>query len=281
MADDTTLHVREREVEAARAKLAADLAILSSPRTFSEFTNDLKADATNLKDDAIEKVKSSAQSAVQNLLEDIKGRAAANPAAVLAIGAGIAWRLVRHPPITTALIGAGLYSLFRTTPAARPQSNESFLSQARDRLRVQVTDFSSAAKDQAQEFGATITDKTSELASRMTESVSALSQTAADKITETASAATDRAKQWSEGAQTSVSEWAHEAKAAVSGQQASPAASTAEGPRSSNLQQSWSPSLQPAQPSRDTLLLSVAGVAVAAAMGMALQRRMSEGDDNR
>ena len=280
MADDTTLHVREREVEAARAKLAANLKILSSPRTFSEFTNDLKADATNLKDDAIAKVRSSAESAVQSLVEDIKGRAAANPAAVLAIGAGIAWRLIRHPPVATALIGAGLYSLFRTTPPAQTHSNDSFLSQARDRLREQVTDFASATKDQAQELGETIADKTSELTSSMTESVSALSQNAADKITQTASAATDRAKQWSESAQTSVSEWAQEAKEAVAGRQA-PSAYSAEGPRANSLQQSWSPSLQPAQPSRDTLLLSVAGVAVAAALGVALQRRMIEADENR
>jgi hypothetical protein len=277
MADDTNLYVREREVEAARAKLAADLKILSSPRTFSEFTDDLKADATNLKDDAIAKVKSGAESAVQSVLEDIKARAAANPAAVLAIGAGIAWRIIRHPPIATTLIGAGLYSLFRTTPSVQSQSNERFLSQARDRLREQVTDFAAATKDQALELGETIADKTSELTSGMTEGVSALSQATADKVAETASAATDRAKQWSESAQTSASEWAQEAKTAVAGQ-SSP---TYRGLSSRELQESSSPSLQPTQPSRDALLLSVAGAAVAAAMGIALQRRMSEADENR
>lgn len=266
MADDATVYVREREVEAARAKLAADLKILSSPRTFSEFTNNLKADATNLKDEAIAKVKSIAESAVQTVLEDIKARAAANPAAVLAIGAGIAWRLIRHPPVATALIGAGLYSLFRTAPAPQTRGDESFLSQARDRLRVQVTDFASTTKDQAQELGETIADKAAELTSSMAESASALSHATADKIAETASAATGRAKQWSETAQTAVGEWSQEAKDAIVGQQA---------------QQSWSPSLQPTQPSRDTMLLSVAGVAVAAAMGIALQRRMSEADEKR
>ena len=279
MADDS-LYVREREVEAARAKLATDLKILSSPRTFSEFTNDLKADAKNLKVDAIAKVKSSAESALQSFVDDIKARAAANPAAVLAIGAGIAWRLIRHPPIATALIGAGLYSLFRTMPSTRTHSNESFLSQARDRLQEQVTDFASATKDQAQELGEAIANKASELTTSMTESVSALSQTTADKITEAASIATDRAKQWSESASTSVGEWSQEAKAAVVGQQGLPAYGTP-GARSSDLQQSWSPSLQPDQASRDTLLLGAAGVAVAAAMGIALQRRMTEADENR
>ena len=276
-----SLSLREREVEAARSKLAADLAILSSPNTFAEFTHDLKADAINLKDEAVARAKSAVESTLQGFIEDMKARAAANPAAVLAIGAGIAWRLVRHPPIATALIGAGLYSLFKTDPAAsRFPNNESFLSQARDRLREQVTDFASATKDQAEEFGETVADKTAELSSSMTESVSAMSQTAADKITEAASAATDRAKQWSDSAQTSIGELAQEAKAAVSGQQDSTAYST-QAARLSDLQQSRSPSLQPAQPSRDTLLLGAAGVAVVAAMGFALQRRMSEADENR
>src|SRR5215207_2417043 len=117
MPDADALYVREREVEAARSKLAADLAILSSPATFSEFTNDLKADATDVKDEALAKAKST----VQGIVDDIKARAAENPAAVLAIGAGIAWHLVRHPPITTALVGAGLYSLFKTSPSSRSQ----------------------------------------------------------------------------------------------------------------------------------------------------------------
>ena len=275
MAEEITLHVREREVEAARAKLAADLKVLTSPRTFSEFTDNLKADATNLKDDAIANVKSSAESAIQGLLEDVKARAAANPAAVLAIGAGIAWRLIRHPPVATALIGAGLYGLFRTTPSAQTNSNESFLSQATERLGEQVTDFASATKDQAVELGETIADKASELTSSVSESASALSQAAADKITETTTAATDRAKQWSESAKTSLGELAQDAKAAVVGP---PSSRTS---HSSNGRESWSPSLQPAAPSGDTLLLGIAGAAVAAAMGFALQRRMSDADENR
>ena len=35
----------ERDVEKARAKLAADLAVLRSPQTFSDFKDDLKHDA--------------------------------------------------------------------------------------------------------------------------------------------------------------------------------------------------------------------------------------------
>src|SRR4029453_10516715 len=91
----------ESEVEEARAKLAKDLAVLRSPQTYREFGADLKSEA---------------QSVVQNILDEVKARAAANPTAALAIGAGIGWRLLRHPPIATTLIGAGLFSLWRTPP---------------------------------------------------------------------------------------------------------------------------------------------------------------------
>src|SRR5687767_10900425 len=113
---DPSLHQIEREVEAARAKLAGDLATLRSPATYSEFTSDLKSEALEMKDALVDKAKSSVQSTFENFVDDMKARAAANPAATLAIGAGVAWRLIQHPPIATALIGAGLYSLFRTAP---------------------------------------------------------------------------------------------------------------------------------------------------------------------
>ena len=272
MADANALYVREREVEAARSKLAADLAILSSPATFSDFTNDLEADATELKDEVLAKAKSTAQSTFQGIVDDIKARAAENPAAVLAISAGIAWHLVRHPPITTALIGVGLYSLFKTTPSSRSQVGESFLSAARDRLGEQVSDFAVATKERAQEVGEAVANKTSELTSRVTESLSEATQSAAEKIAESASAATDRAKEWGESTQTAIGEFV-DVKAAMRGHQGALGSYSAE--------QSWSPSLQPAQPTRDTLLLGVAGAAVAAAIGIALQRRMSDADEHR
>ena len=112
---DPSLHQLERDVEAARAKLAGDLSTLRSPATYSEFSSKLKYEALDMKDALVDKAKSSVQSTIDTFVEDLKARAAANPAAALAIGAGIAWRLIQRPPIATALIGAGLYSLFRTT----------------------------------------------------------------------------------------------------------------------------------------------------------------------
>ena len=82
------LGLLEDEVAAARTKLAGDLAILRSPHTYRKFTADLKSDA---------------QSAVKSLVEEVKARAASNPAAALAIGAGLGWRLIKHPPIANDL----------------------------------------------------------------------------------------------------------------------------------------------------------------------------------
>jgi uncharacterized phage infection (PIP) family protein YhgE len=258
---DQSLSVLERDVEVARNKMAADLAILRSPQAYSEFTADLKTDAWT-----------SVQSSIESFVDDIKARAATNPVAVLAIGAGIAWRMVRHPPVATALIGAGLYSLFTTSPSGpRPRTNEGYLSQAKDRLREQASDLASDVKDKALALGEAATDKASELASKMTEGVTDVYRAAADGVTQSASTATDQAEQWTEEARASIKELANDVQDSVSRNQARSA--------SSPLRETWSPSLQPDQASRDTLLLGVAGAAVAAALGIALQRRNREPDE--
>src|SRR4051794_23238835 len=81
---EADLNTLEHDVEQARARFAADLARVRSPTTFANFKDDLLAQARDTKD---------------GLLHDLKDRAIANPIATLAIGAGVAWRLVRHPPI--------------------------------------------------------------------------------------------------------------------------------------------------------------------------------------
>ena len=100
-----SLDVLESEVDAARMRLASDMVRLRSP-----------AGLTGLRDQAMAAASSAASSTGARLWSDLKGRAAANPGATLAIGAGIAWHLARHPPISTLLVGYGLYSLMRTSP---------------------------------------------------------------------------------------------------------------------------------------------------------------------
>jgi hypothetical protein len=78
------LNALEREVELTRAKFADDLARLRAPHTLAAFKDDLWAHARETKD---------------GILADLKARAAANPAAVAAVAAGVAWRLFHRPPI--------------------------------------------------------------------------------------------------------------------------------------------------------------------------------------
>jgi hypothetical protein len=83
---EPSLNQLEREVEASRTKPASDLSTLRSPATAAEFTETLKQEALDAKDALLDKAKASAQSSIESLIEEVKARAAANPAAALAIG---------------------------------------------------------------------------------------------------------------------------------------------------------------------------------------------------
>jgi hypothetical protein len=182
---DPDLSRLESEVEAARAKLHNDLAALRSPTTVAKFTAALKEEALEAKDAVLEQAKSVVTSSAAALVEDLKARAAANPAAALAIGAGIAWRLVRHPPIATVLIGAGLLSLFRTVPAhVNGRTNADYLARARDNLVDQAIDAGQRVMDRAVEATETVSQK-------MTATAAQVGQTAQRLTSEAAAAAGD------------------------------------------------------------------------------------------
>ncbi|MGA6964247.1 MAG: hypothetical protein WBZ51_11570 [Xanthobacteraceae bacterium] len=265
---EPSLNQLEREVEASRTKLASDLSTLRSPATAAEFTETLKQEALDAKDALLDKAKASAQSSIESLIEDVKARAAANPAAALAIGAGIAWRLIRHPPIATALVGAGLISLFRTPPA-RPngQAPADYLAHAKARLREQA----SAAADVAQDKAAVLTE------------------TVAEKVTETAGRMKERAQDLTEQARLAATNIALDTRQQATllnettdaleqvGQSARSAASSAVSRANAAMEQGWQP-IQAAVSNveaRDKFLLAAAGLAVFAALGIA-SRRISE-----
>jgi ElaB/YqjD/DUF883 family membrane-anchored ribosome-binding protein len=129
----------EREVETARVKLANNLSTLRSPATYSEFREDLQVEAIHTRDALMQQARAFTQSTAQAVITDLKAKAAANPGAALLIGAGLAWRLIRNPPVATALVGAGLVSLFRTAPALHTGVGEpDYLSQARTNLGGQI-----------------------------------------------------------------------------------------------------------------------------------------------
>ncbi|HEX8664348.1 MAG TPA: hypothetical protein VF744_10000, partial [Beijerinckiaceae bacterium] len=107
MADDVA--TLEAEAEAARQRLARTLDKLADPATHAAMKDEVVARVTGYKDHLI----GSARGTGQSYADDLKARAMNNPAAVALIGAGIAYRLYRHPPVTTLLVGAGVALLAR------------------------------------------------------------------------------------------------------------------------------------------------------------------------
>jgi hypothetical protein len=225
----------EQEVEAARAKLTGDLSTLRSPTTAAEFTDVLKQEAIQAKDAIFDKAKQSAKASVETLIEDIKGRAAANPTAALAIGAGLAWRLITHPPIATALIGAGLLSLFRTSPV-HPNGGTSadYFAQARHKFLEQAKETAHVAMGRAAAVGEVVSETVAETAAEIGHPAGRLTQEATSTARGTAHAAEESANEM----------WNEISAATISNEAA-----------------------------RDKLLLGVAGLAVVTALRVAYQRR--------
>jgi hypothetical protein len=264
---EPSLNQLEREVEASRTKLATDLSTLRSPATAAEFTEALKQEAIDAKDALLDKAKAKAQSSIESLIEKGKARAAANPAAALAVGAGIAWRMIRHPPIATALVGAGLISLFRTPPAhTNGQAPADYLSHAKTRLMEQA----SVAADFAQDKAA------------------ALTETVAEKVTETAAGTIkERVQDLTAQARLAASNvalehatamWNETTDALEQARKSTRSAPSTAVSRAGSALEQWQP-IQAAVSNaevRDKFLLGAAGLAVIAALGIASQRRMSE-----
>lgn len=220
----------ELEVEEARAKLVRDLSVLRSPQTYREFTADLRSEA---------------QSVLERIMDDVKARAAANPSAVLAISAGIAWRLLKDPPVATALIGAGVLGLWRTKPI--DVAGGDYFGTAQQRFREQVGDAVDTVKDYAAEAAVAAQGKAqnyAQAAGKTVEGFAASTADAAIKAIENARAA-----------------------APAVPEQAVNAAQRATSQLGRALNDGNT---------RDQLLFGAAGLAVAAALGLAYRRRTSD-----
>ena len=153
---DGELNRLEQEVEQARTRLTADLERLRAPETFASFKQTVVDEVRTSKDEWIEKSKSIATDRVRHVVEDLKSRAAANPLAAAAIGAGLLWHLSRRPPITSLLIGAGVFGLLRTDPR-QPSSIEPWVSRAREAQQTaseKVSQWSSSARETASQVSA-------------------------------------------------------------------------------------------------------------------------------
>lgn len=227
----------ERDVEAARAKLVEGLSRLRSPTALDEF----RKSATDI---IVDQVKTRTRSAWQSVLDDLKAKAAENPAATLAIGAGLAWRMFRHPPIATALIGAGLFSLLRTSTAqVIGMENADYVSHAKQRLRQQAT-----------HLGGELVDRASDIGTELKTEAGVMTEVIKEKSAQFADAATDKVQEWAANMEEAVRDVP---------EQAASLARRAD----RSTQRLQDPDV------RDNLLLGIAGVAVIAALGTAYQRR--------
>jgi gas vesicle protein len=231
------LNALEREVEQTRARFANDLARLRSPHNLAAFKEDLWAQARETRDEMIDKTKEAASDAAQRILAELKARAAANPAAALALGAGLAWRLVHRPPIATVLVGVGLIGLLRTSPSqTNLQTHMDPYAEDAKPARRKVLDWGAQASDAAREVTTQIVREAASAAERTSDALHDAGHTVRESVArvgDDAASVSDR-----------VSSRLH---AAV-----------------------------PGRDDRDTYLLGAAALAVTAAVGIAFQRRAQE-----
>jgi gas vesicle protein len=262
----TGLDLLEREVEHARTRVAEDLARLRSPHNLDTLKQDLWAQASQTKDELVESTKDAASSATQRAIDEVKNRAMANPAAALAIGAGLAWRIYQRPPVASLLVGIGLVSLLRTSPF---QSRRSRPERIADRLTGTQQDLQSQASAALE----SATTRAGEWTQRAGDSA----RDAMTSIAEGADAAADRLADAARGAATQVKEAVDHAtdSASSAAQQASRMARDTVRDVSDKASSAIQEAVSDPE-TRDKYLLGFAALAVAAAVGIAYQRRMEQ-----
>ena len=248
-----SLHDHEIEVERSRAKLTQDLAVLCSPKTFAAFTDDLKQEAFDTRDAFWEK---------------LKARAASNPAAVIAIGAGLAWRLIQRPPIASALIGVGLFSLWKTTATTAYDATGKrldYIQHSKESLKKQAEQVISAAADVAEKAQEAATAKGSDVWGSAKQTMREWQEGIGSKVDDTASMlkssgedVLNKVKSSGEDVLEDVRVRQHDLR----NQMDEWAATAAEKLKEDDT--------------RNKLLLGIAGAAISAALGIACQKRISE-----
>jgi len=153
----------EREVERARSRLAGDIARLRNPDTIDNAKHELMSRAVAYKDQALGRVRDEANGRAHSITEDIKQRISDHPTAAVLIGAGLAWHVMRHPPITTLLVGSGLFALFRPD----------LVEQTRDQLTAQLSDkvneTSAVVQERAREWTGRVSDLADQAGARISD----------------------------------------------------------------------------------------------------------------
>jgi F0F1-type ATP synthase membrane subunit b/b' len=250
----------ERDIRATRARLAANLSVLTSGTTLDELTATIKTEALEATDDLMDRAKTSGLSMMRRGFDDLKDKAMENPVAVAAIGAGIGWKLWMNPPVASALVGYGLFSLLRGS------ANDPLQNAARD-AGERIGETATSVRRMAVQTTHDLRDKAVSMADSAQHHASALLGNAHDKASSMTADARDTAAVIADEARLTVS---------------SLSADTQEFGKDM-----WSQSQRTGQAMLDEvadrarhlrgdpqsqILLSIAGVAVAAAVGVAVSR---------
>jgi hypothetical protein len=234
------LDLLERDLQETRERLARDLDRLRSTETISGFKADLLAQVSETKDELVGKAKASVTAGMQDIRGELKARAAANPAAALALGAGLAWRLLHRPPVASALVGLGLISLWRTDPQY-PAPGADLAARSAELIRT--------ARANAEVAGADLQARTEQIRSAASEFMEGTAEAAGDAL-EASQHAIETIRR---RGQEMIPVAADNARAAV------------------DRMVELSPSVK----ERDQILLGAAALALAAAVGVAAQRRFN------
>ena len=249
--ESAELLAEETRAERARAKLAADLDILSAPNTYDRFKDELKQDITRAKDDILSEAKGKARSTVEGWVDNLKAQASANPAATLMIGAGIAYRMLKSPPIASLLVGAGVYSLLKTSRRYRPSETDDYLSHASNRLKEQFSDLASATATTTGDAASIVSKQAGELAN----SIHGKADGAVASTGEALGTPGRIVREAVAGVRDQIDREAGKAKEAVA--------------NAANSARDQLPT------GSDGVLLAIAGIAVSAALGIAVQKKLA------
>ena len=253
----------ERDISRTRARLAANLSVMTSGTTLDELKTALKSEALEAGDDLMDRAKASGLAMVRHGLDDLKNKAMENPVAVVAIGAGIGWQLWKRPPIASALLGYGLFSLLRGSArdplqnAARDAGDRlgetasavvgTASRTARD-LRDKAVSMAERVHGEAAAHLADVQDKASSVTADMRETAAALACDARGTVSSLVGEATELAGDaWSKSQRSGQALFEDVA----------------------DRTRHWRADPQ------SQVLLSIAGVAVAAAVGVAVSRYRS------
>ena len=228
--DNESLSALEAEVEAARARLSDSLQNLTRPSISAAVKHDIRSYAETVKDQVVEKINttrdelvSKARAAtrrrVHSVTDSLRERAAANPLALILIGAGIGWRLYHRPPIGTLLVGAGAASLLlnssrraarhfdeyhnpyrRDHPAAYvPGGVAGYGYPVEERAPAPTLRERAALMSETVEQGAeTVRRRAGDLANAASDKAGDIAATVSEKASDLAATVTDRASQLAE-----------------------------------------------------------------------------------